>query len=143
MDHTMTAELPLRALNMAVSRRNPPAGLIHHSDRGSQYADPLFQTALKDNEMLCSMSRKGDCWDNAVVESFFETLKRELMDGCVYRSHEEARKAIFEYVGGGVLQPKTAAFEPGVLDAPGSRVPGYSCLTLATRNRVNSTSCLA
>ena len=98
MDHTMTAELPLGALNMAVSRRNPPAGLIHHSDRGSQYASHLFQTALKDNEMLCSMSRKGDCWDNAVVESFFETLKRELVDGCVYRSHEEARKAIFEYV---------------------------------------------
>lgn len=48
--------------------------------------------------MLCSISRKGDCWDNAVVESFFETLKRELVDGCVYRSHEEARKAIFEYV---------------------------------------------
>ena len=98
MSHTMTAELPLSALNMAVSRRNPPAGVIFHSDRGSQYASHAFQDALKQNEMLCSMSRKGDCWDNAVVESFFETLKRELVDGCVYRSHEEARQAIFEYV---------------------------------------------
>uniref|UniRef100_UPI00403F5697 IS3 family transposase n=1 Tax=Deinococcus sp. VB142 TaxID=3112952 RepID=UPI00403F5697 len=98
MDCTITAELPLSALNMAVSRRNPPAGVIHHSDRGSQYASQVFQSALRENEMLCSMSRKGDCWDNAVVESFFETLKRELVDGCVYRSHEEARNAIFEYV---------------------------------------------
>lgn len=53
---------------------------------------------LSDHGMLCSMSRKGDCYDNAVVESFFETLKRELVDGCVYRSHEEAKQAIFEYV---------------------------------------------
>ena len=98
MDSTMTAELPLGALHMAVSRRNPPAGLIHHSDRGSQYASQMFQTALRENNMLCSMSRKGDCWDNAVVESFFETIKRELVDGCVYRSHEEAGKAIFEYM---------------------------------------------
>ena len=98
MENTMTAQLPLNALNMAVSRRKPPAGLIHHSDRGSQYASQAFQNALRENEMLCSMSNKGDCWDNAVVESFFETLKRELVDGCVYHSHEEARKAIFEYV---------------------------------------------
>lgn len=98
MESTMTAELPLAALKMAVNRRNPPAGVIFHSDRGSQYASHAFQNALKENEMLPSMSRKGDCWDNAVVESFFETLKRELVDGCVYRSHEEARKAIFEYV---------------------------------------------
>ena len=98
MASTMTAELPLSALKMAVSRRNPPAGVIVHSDRGSQYASHAFQNALKDQKMLCSMSRKGDCWDNAVVESFFETLKRELVDGCVYRSHEEARQAIFEYV---------------------------------------------
>lgn len=98
MDSSMTTELPLSALNMAISRRNPPAGLIHHSDRGSQYASQIFQTALLENEMLCSMSRKGDCWDNAVIESFFETLKRELVDGCVYRSHEEAKKAIFEYM---------------------------------------------
>ncbi|MFC6619097.1 IS3 family transposase [Deinococcus radiophilus] len=98
MDSTMATELPLIALNMAVSRRNPPAGLIHHSDRGSQYASQMFQTALRKHEMRCSMSRKGDCWDNAVVESFFETIKRELVDGCVYRSHEEAKKAIFEYM---------------------------------------------
>ena len=66
MSHTMTAELPLSALNMAVSRRNPPAGVIFHSDRGSQYASHAFQDALKQNEMLCSMSRKGDCWEPGI-----------------------------------------------------------------------------
>lgn len=86
MSSTMTAELPLSALSMAVRRRNPPAGVVFHSDRGSQYASHAFQSALKEHSMLSSMSRKGDCYDNAVVESFFETLKRELVDGCVYRS---------------------------------------------------------
>ncbi len=98
MEATMPAELPLRALQMAIDRRNPVAGLLHHSDRGSQYTSGLFQTALTGRGMLCSMSRKGECWDNAVSESFFETLKRELVDDQVYDTREQARRAIFEYI---------------------------------------------
>ena len=98
MDATMPAELPLKALEMAISRRNPAAGLLHHSDRGSQYTSSLFQTALTRRGWVCSMSRKGECWDNAVSESFFETLKRELVDDQVYLTRDQARQAIFEYI---------------------------------------------
>ena len=98
MEATMPAELPLQALQMAVNRRNPAAGLMHHSDQGSQYTSGLFQTALIQRGMICSMSRKGECWDNAVSESFFETLKRELVDDQVYETREQARRAIFEYI---------------------------------------------
>ena len=98
MESTMPAGLPLAALEMGVKRRCPPPELLHHSDRGSQYTSSLFQAALEKNQMLCSMSRKGECWDNAVVESFFETLKRELIEGVVYHTREEAKLAIFEYV---------------------------------------------
>lgn len=98
MDASMPAELPLSALKMAITRRNPGAGLIHHSDRGSQYASRVFQQELAAHHLVCSMSRKGDCWDNAVLESFFETLKRELVADTVFATQEEARQAIFEYV---------------------------------------------
>lgn len=98
MEASMPAELPLKALEMAVSRRNPPARLLHHSDRGSQYTSSLFQAALVKQAMRCSMSAKGECWDNAVVESFFSTLKRELIEGKVYQTREEAQRAIFQYI---------------------------------------------
>ena len=88
--------LALNALDMAVKNRRPGAGHIHHSDRGSQYASNDYREALKSHRMVVSMSRKGNCWDNAVAESFFSTLKTELSGG--YRSHEEARRAIFEYI---------------------------------------------
>lgn len=96
MEATMPAELPLRALH--VDRRNPAAGLLHHSDQGSQYTSGVFQTPLIQRGMICSMSRKGECWDNAVSESFFETLKRELVDDQVYETREQVRRAIFEYI---------------------------------------------
>ena len=83
---------------MAVGRRNPKAGLIHHSDRGSQYASSDYQMALEKHEMLCSMSRKGDCWDNAVAESFFSSLKTERVHHRLYRCRDEARRDIFEYI---------------------------------------------
>ena len=98
MDTQMPATLPLAALQMAARRRLPSPGLVHHSDRGSQYASGLFQAALARMRARGSMSRKGECWDNAVVESFFETLKRELIEGVVYHTREEAKLAIFEYV---------------------------------------------
>lgn len=90
--------LVLDALLMAVGRRNPGPGLIHHSDRGSQYASTDYQAALNKQNMRCSMSRKGDCWDNAVVESFFSSLKTERVHRRLYRSRDEARRDIFEYI---------------------------------------------
>ena len=90
--------LVLDALSMAVSRRSPEPGLIHHSDRGSQYASKDYQAALGKHKMLCSMSRKGDCWDNAVAESFFSTLKTERVHHRLYRNRADAKRDIFEYV---------------------------------------------
>ncbi len=72
--------------------------LIHHSDRGVQYASHEFQALLKTNGIQCSMSRKGDCWDNAVAESFFHTLKVELIHGKTYKTRQQAKTAIFEYI---------------------------------------------
>jgi len=77
MSHRITEQLTLDALNHAIIRRQPSEGLLHHSDQGSQYAANDYQKLLKDHQMICSMNRKGDCWDNAVMESFFATLKTE------------------------------------------------------------------
>ena len=79
IDDSMHTDLALDALRMAVRERQPAGRLVHHSDRGSQYASLAYQQELKGSGMICSMSRKGDCWDNAVAESFFATLKRELI----------------------------------------------------------------
>jgi putative transposase len=99
MRSDMKTNLLLEALSMAIRARKPRRGLIHHSDRGVQYASYLFQEALQKAGMLCSMSRKGNCWDNAVAESFFSTLKRELIYPYgVYASKEEARSKIFRYI---------------------------------------------
>lgn len=98
MSERMTAELVLDALDMAIANRQPPAGLIHHSDRGSQYASQAFQAQLATHRMLPSMSRRADCYDNAVMESFFGTLKKELVSFARYATRAEARVAIFEYI---------------------------------------------
>ena len=98
MSERLDRGLVLDALSMAVGRRNPEPGLIHHSDRGSQYAATTIRRLLAKHEMLCSMSRKGDCWDNAVAESFFSTLKTERVHHRLYRSRAEARRDIFEYI---------------------------------------------
>lgn len=90
------ASLPLAALQMAASRRDPPPGLLHHSDRGSQFASRVFQEELARLRARGSMSRKGDCWDNAVVESFFSSLKRELFEDAVFESRAVARQVVFE-----------------------------------------------
>ena len=79
-------------------RRQPGRGILHHSDRGSQYAGAAFQQLLKDHGMTCSMSRKGDCWDNAPMESFFHTLKTELVMHCDYKTRDDARASLFDYM---------------------------------------------
>jgi putative transposase len=86
-----------RALQMATSQRRPGEGVLHHSDRGSQYAAHHYQALLNAHQMVCSMSRKGDCYDNAMMESFFSTLKNECADG-VFGSRAQARLSIFEYI---------------------------------------------
>ena len=96
-DH-LRAELPLAALEMAVARRRPSAGLIHHSDRGVQYACDLYQQRLCELEIDCSMSRRGNCYDNAVTESFFGTLKQELVYRRKFATRAEAKAAIFRYI---------------------------------------------
>ncbi len=98
MDSRIGAELVKSALSMAVLHRNPPRGLIFHSDRGIQYASEAFRIELEEHKMIQSMSRKGNCWDNACAESFFATLKTEEVFHQSYRTREEARKSIFEYI---------------------------------------------
>jgi putative transposase len=98
MSQRITVELTEQALTMALAKRAPTAGLLHHSDRGSQYAATSYQRVLAAYGLLPSMSRKGNCWDNACVESFFGTLKRELVDQRRYVTREEARQDIFEYI---------------------------------------------
>jgi transposase InsO family protein len=98
MGSRITVELTEQALTMAVANRAPTAGLVHHSDRGSQYAATSYQRLLTEYGLIPSMSRKGNCWDNACVESFFGTLKRELVYHRRYATREEAKQDIFEYI---------------------------------------------
>ena len=97
-DSTIDQSLVSRALSKALHMRRPFTGLLHHSDRGSQYASRAYQEQLNQAGIVCSMSRNGNCWDNAVVESFFSTLKTELIGDYVYRTRAEARANIFEYI---------------------------------------------
>lgn len=97
MDSHMEQELVAHALQMASMSRRPLEGLLHHSDRGSQYAAYDYQRLLKSHRMVVSMSRKGNCYDNAMMESFFATLKAECATG-VYDTRQEARRSIFEYI---------------------------------------------
>jgi putative transposase len=98
MATTLHASLALNALRMAIRSRRPDAGLIHHSDRGVQYACTDYRALLATHGMHASMSRKGDCWDNAVAESFFATLELELIAPANWRTRTEARPAIFAYL---------------------------------------------
>jgi transposase InsO family protein len=98
MSNRLKTSLVIEALMMAYWRRKPTKGLIHHSDRGSQYASGDYQNLLYSYGMTCSMSRKGDCWDNAVVESFFHTLKTEWIADTIYYTRDEARRDVIEYI---------------------------------------------
>ena len=98
MDDNMRTPLVTAALTMAVEQRGIAAGVLFHSDRGSQYASRDFQMELATHGMIGSMSRRGECWDNAAMESFFGTLKQELVHQVRFKTREEAKSAIFEYI---------------------------------------------
>jgi putative transposase len=127
-DH-MRKELVIDALQMAVARRRPEPGLIHHSDQGSQYVSLAFGQAARDAGIARSMGSKGDCWDNAVAESFFATLKKELVHRRSWPSRRELTTEVFEYIEAfynrvrrhstlGMLSP--ADYENGTLSNPGA-----------------------
>jgi putative transposase len=94
----ITRQLTIDALQMALGKRSPDQGLLHHSDRGSQYASGDYQKILKEHRMICSMSRKGNCYDNAVAESFFGRLKSEWVNHQRYLSRAQATQSVFYYI---------------------------------------------
>jgi transposase InsO family protein len=98
MSSSMKAELVNDAMLMALWKRKPARGLVWHTDRGSQYASDSHRALLKDHGVIQSMSRKGNCWDNAVSESFFHTLKVELIHQTTFKTREQAKQEIFEYI---------------------------------------------
>jgi len=98
MSERMTAQLACDALRMALWRRHRPIGVIVHSDRGSQYCSGAYQQLIREYDLLCSMSAKGNCYDNAVAESFFHSLKVEAIHGERFRTREEMRQTVFEYI---------------------------------------------
>lgn len=98
MRATLEADLALAALGMALADRQPAPGLLHHSDRGSQYTGGAYRAVLTAHGLVASMSKKGDCWDNAVAESFFATLEIELILEADWLTRDDARQAIFEYI---------------------------------------------
>jgi transposase InsO family protein len=98
LDSTLATTLPLAALDSALQRRRPGKGWLHHSDRGRQYTSAAYRERLRDLDVTVSMSRIGNCWDNAVAESFFATLKNELVHRRAWRDRSELRNALFEYI---------------------------------------------
>lgn len=98
MKDAMTAQMVTDALMMAIWRRGRPKALMHHSDQGSQYTSEPFQRLMADNDITCSMSRSGNCWDNAAMESFFSSLKTERMNVKTYRTRDQARADAFDYI---------------------------------------------
>ena len=94
----MEQDLVIDALEMAVKRENPKPGLLHHSDRGSQYASHAYQRRLWCYGMTCSMSRKGNCWDNSPMESFFGSLKVEHIYHEIFKTRDQAKTSVFEWI---------------------------------------------
>jgi transposase InsO family protein len=137
MQASLHKQLVLDALGSALGHRRPEAGLIHHSDQGSQYASADFQQALGAAQITCSMSRRGNCYDNAAVESFLGTLKQELVNRRRFATREVARQEVFEYIevwynrqrrhsSLGYVSP--AAFErQALVGAPGTRGLSSAC----------------
>lgn len=110
MQPTMTAQLVMDALLMAIFRRGRPQAVLHLSDQGSQYTSEDFQRLLESHGIVCSMSRRGNCWDNAAMESFFSTRKTERLNRKRYRTRDEARADVLDYV----LQSDAKAFHLGL-----------------------------
>lgn len=100
MGDSLEASLPIAAMQMALRRRRPPPGLLHHSDRGVQYASAPYRSLLADHRVIASMSRKGNCYDNAAMEAFWSTLKNELIYRRQFATRAAARTAIFDYIEG-------------------------------------------
>jgi transposase InsO family protein len=98
IDASLSTQLPLAALDTAIRRRRPAAGLVHHSDRGCQYTSREYRNVLAELGITVSMSRTGNCWDNAVAESFFATLKNELVYRRAWKDRGELRASCFEYI---------------------------------------------
>lgn len=98
LEQTMQTRLVVRALTMAINLRAPQSGLLHHSDRGSQYASAQYQALLQKQGMSCSMSRKGNCWDNSPMERFFGSLKREWITGFCYETEQSAFTDVSQYI---------------------------------------------
>jgi len=98
MSATMAAQLVTDALMMAIWRRGKPDALLHHSDQGSQYTSEQFQRLMADNGVTCSMSRSGNVWDNAAMESFFSSLKTERIARKTYRTRNQAKAEVFDYI---------------------------------------------
>ncbi|RYF47794.1 MAG: IS3 family transposase [Cytophagaceae bacterium] len=98
MDDSMETDLCVRALQMAIEERRPLPGLVHHSDRGSQYTSHAYRAALDANKMICSMSRRAQCWDNAPAESIFGRIKEELFPSHQWQTKEQARAEIVTYL---------------------------------------------
>ena len=100
MNKRMTKQLVCDALIMALFKRKFPKNIIVHTDRGSQYCSNKYRKIIKNNKLIGSMSRKGNCWDNAISESFFHTLKVELVHQQKYLTRQEAKSSIFQYIEG-------------------------------------------
>lgn len=98
MQQSMTAQLVMDALLMAIFRRGQPKAVLHHSDQGTQYTSEDFQRLLESHGIVCSMSRRGNCWDNAAMESFFSTLKTERISRKHYRTRDDLRADVFDYI---------------------------------------------
>ena len=98
MSHKPNAQLVCDALSMAVEQRVEVSGTLVHSDQGTQYTSTSYYKVLEEHRLVCSTSRKGECHDNAVAESFFKMLKGELINGLVHRSRDAARQEIFKYI---------------------------------------------
>ncbi len=114
MSTSMTAQLVIDALLMAIWRRGKPDALLHHSDQGSQYTSEPFRLLLENNGVSCSMSRSGNVWDNAAMESFFSSLKTERTERKTYRSRTEAKADVFDYIER-FYNPKRRHSTPGYL----------------------------
>ena len=98
MKADITAKLVTDALMMAIWRRGRPDAVLHHSDQGSQYTSEQFQLLVKNNRVTCSMSRSGNCWDNAAMESFFSSLKTDRVARKTCRTRDQARDDVFDYI---------------------------------------------
>src|SRR4030095_2891979 len=118
----ITDDLTLDALAMALARRRPPPGLLHHSDRGSQYASGDYQQVLARHGVVCSMSRRGNCWDNAVAESFFATLKVELVHDAAWTTRNRGAHRTVR-IPRALLQRVAATFGARLPQPPSVRAP--------------------